>query len=410
MNYKLVNSCRICKSKRLKKYLDLGSVPLANSLLRDSDESPAKYPVQVLFCEDCSLSQLSIVVDPTIMFTDYLYHSSVSKTFQKHCRDMALELKKFATKNSPPSLIDIAANDGCLMEQFRHEGFVVRGFDPCERMARDAWKDKLLLIIPKFWNKETAICGRSWSGEDFITATNVLAHVDDLYGFLEGVKYHFEYNPKGVFVAEFPYFHNLLENNQFDTIYHEHLSYFLFRPIVKLFRECGIPIFKVEQYDIHGGSLRIYASMYPYREDKSILDTLILERELELDMFHTYENFASRVENVKESLRTTLELLSRNGEKVMCYGASAKGISLLNYCNIPKEFIHSIVDDTPEKQGKWTPGTRIPIVDFSHFEKERPQHILLTAWNFSSELIEKTKSHRARNGTYILPIPEVRIV
>lgn len=408
MNYRLIKSCRICKSTKLHVYLDLGFVPLCNSLLESLSEKSATYPIQVMFCEECSLSQLSVVVDPEIMFKDYYYESSISNTFKKHCRDLAKSLSKLEHKNKPPMMIDIAANDGCLMEQFREEGFTVRGYDPCERLCKKAW-EKLLLVIPKFFGRENLNEERSWAGEDIITATNVLAHVDDLHGFIEGVKYHFENNPKGIFIAEFPYFNNLLNNNQFDTIYHEHLSYFLLKPIVRLFKECGMPVFKVEEIDIHGGSLRIYASMHPYDTDYSVTEMLEKEESSKLHKLSTYQKFSQSVNKIKEELLITLELLYRNKSKVMGYGASAKGISLLNYCNIPHEFIYSIVDDTPEKQGKWTPGTYIPIVDFSDFEKSKPDHILLLAWNFEQELLNKTRFHRTRNGYYITPIPQVRV-
>lgn len=320
---------------------------------------------------------------------------------------MAKTLKPLASKNDPPSLIDIAANDGCLMEQFRDSGYVVRGFDPCKEMCESAWKDKRLLILPHFFNKDTAKIGRSWGGEDFITATNVFAHVDDLHGFLEGVKYHFESNPKGIFVAEFPYFKNLLHNNQFDTIYHEHLSYFLLKPLVRLFNDCGMPIFKVEEHDIHGGSLRIYASMYRYPKDFSVDYMIKFEEALGLHTFKAYENFSKRVDLIREQLYSTLEYLHKNSLKVMGYGASAKGISLLNYCNIPPEWIEAIVDETPQKQDKFTPGTTIPIVDFNSFEDVKPDYILLLAWNFEQELRTKTCHLGAK---YIIPIPEVRVI
>ena len=398
MDYRVVKKCRICKSSRLKKYLDLGSQPVPNKL-----ENPAKcYPLQVLYCQDCSLSQLSIVVKPEIMYMDYPYHSSVSKTFQKHCYELAIKLKKFKTKNNPPSCMDIASNDGCLMEQFRKVGFIVRGYEPCKELARIA-NDKMLLTINRFFSLESSKDTRCWSGEDFITATNVFAHVDDIHDFLEACKIQMEANRRGIVVVEVPYLQNLIHGNQFDTIYHEHLSYFLLKPLVRLFKECGVPIFKVERIPIHGGSIRIYASMHNYKVSDSIRNMLEDERIKGFYRFDTYKKFKDKVENVKKCFKFLLEHSSLMGHSVAGYGASAKGISLLNYCGINQHELRYIVDDTIAKQGKFTPGSEIPIL--SKFFK--PDYIVLLAWNFADELMEKTKHLGAK---YVIPIPNVRVI
>ena len=416
MDFKTVKNCRVCGSENLIKYLDLGNVPLCNALL-DSPSEAKTYPVEVLLCGECSLSQLSIVVDPAILYEDYVYHSSVSNTFKKHCYDLAINLKKEFSYKDYPLVVDIASNDGCLLDQFKLAGFNrLMGVEPSENLIGGSfgdvgsYHDRGLISVNSFWSERLAkdIFGNdsgTTQGASFIIAQNVFGHVDDLNDFLKGV-HHFLDNT-GVFVMEVPYLFNLLKNNQFDTIYHEHLSYFLLKPLKRIFEANNLPIFRVEQTSIHGGSLRIYASRNCYQEEQSVLDMIHFEESENLYDIKTYELFAERVKELKNKFLITLELLFHGEQKVMAYGASAKGISLLNYSGISSKHIHSIVDDTPDKQGKFTPGSNIPIISYPHFFKEEPKFIVLLAWNFANELIAKTKWHQ---GKYIIPIPDVVVV
>lgn len=397
--------CRVCKSTKLTRYLDLGEVPLANSLLDNPQDGERLYPLKVMRCEECSLSQLSHVVNPKLMYTSYFYHSSISNTFKKHCSDMAKHLLEHFYPlqdqgDKRPEVLDIASNDSCLLNEFDRVGYFCTGVEPASNLTRC---NPDIHVVRDFWS-EKLVKSYGWK-KDFIIATNVLAHVDDLHDFLRGVRYAL--SPMGMFVVEVPYAVNLLEKNQFDTIYHEHLSYFLLTPLMQAYRECGLHIFHIEQYPIHGGNIRIYASGYEYPRFKTIKHVLTVEDQKGMLMHEAYDQLADRVYKIKEDLYILLRQLHEAGAKVMGYGASAKGISLLNYSSIKREWIHSIVDDTPDKQGKFTPGTRIPIVDFSHFNKEKPNYVLLLAWNFAPELIGYTKHLGAK---YIIPIPEVRIL
>ncbi len=407
--------CRICKSS-LRKYLDLGSVPLCNNLIVNYSPGTERYPIEVLFCDECYLSQLSVVVDPKILYSEYPYHSSVSTTFQKHCFDLALKLKKEFNQFKYPSVVDIASNDGCLLKEFKAAGFErLLGFDPAKNLASSPYgfPDDSICVVNNFFSEDIA---KSVKGDppgkdgyggsaSFIIAQNVLAHVDDLNDFLKGVNWFLD--DKGVFIVEVPYLANLIKGNQFDTIYHEHLSYFLLAPLVQLFHNNKLPIFRVEHLPIHGGSIRIYASKNAYDEESSVEATLEYEYNNGFYEFSNYLSFAKKVDTVRDNLKNELVKLYDSQKKVMGYGASAKGISLLNYCGIKTPYISSIVDDTPDKQGKMTPGSHIDIVDFSHFEKEEPDYILLLAWNFKDELMAKTQ-HLGAN--YIIPIPTVSII
>lgn len=400
--YREVKSCRICHSVKLKKYLDLGEQPLVNSLV----ENARKYPLQVLFCEECNLSQLSIVVNPEILYKDYPYHSSVSKTFQDHCRGMAIEAKSYLSNDCTPMVIDIASNDGCLLEQFKKEGYYVMGVEPANNLADEANK-KGIQTVNAFWDKETSL---RVPAVEVMTATNVFAHVDDIRSFLKHVKDKLQVHSKGIFIVEFPYLPNLIEGNQFDTIYHEHLSYFLLKPIKILFDSCGMNIFRVDKLNIHGGSIRVWASTCQRDIEPSVQDVLDEEEKNGYYNINTYLDFSNNVEYVKRQLKKTLEDVALGFGVVMGYGASAKGAMLLNVCGIEKHHIHSIVDETPDKIGKVIPGIGIPIVGFDNFDVVQPDYIILLAWNFKKELMLKTINHQVNRGQYIIPIPKVEII
>lgn len=401
MDYKTVTNCRVCKSTNLTKYIDLGSQPLPNNLLEIPSESKT-YPLAVLFCNECFLSQLSVVVDPKIMFSEYSYHSSVSKTFQEHCYELALDCKKF--KFEHPLVIDIASNDGCLLEQFKKAGYQrLLGVEPAKNLVKN-YNERGLLYLNKFWNKDVLDYGPdSYETEraSIITATNVFAHVDDLDDFLEGVRRYL--TPSGIFIAEFPYLPNLISNMEFDTIYHEHLSYFLLKPLIRLFLANGLKIFDVKRLSIHGGSIRIYACKDDREVKSSVHEMVYYESDQGLYSIEPYKIFAENIKKIKKDLLDTLFYLAKNEKSVVGYGASAKGCSLLNYCGINKYLIQYIVDDTPYKQGKYLPGSNIPIE--SKFVN--PDYIVLLAWNFEKEMRKKTSWHK---GKYIIPIPEVRVI
>lgn len=428
MGYKRVANCRVCGSSRLTSYLNLGSTPLANKLLHYHSESYQEYPLEVLFCEDCALSQLSIVVEPSVLYTDYPYHSSISKTFKAHCREMAVEIKAILDANKPwdygvessdykgsldpfapldHHVLDLASNDGCLLSEFHGVGFQVMGVEPSKNLA-DIAESRGITTLNAFWGSEEA---NRVPACDVITATNVLAHVDDVRGFILQAKKKLKGLKKGIMVVEVPYLLNLIKQNQFDTIYHEHLSYFLLKPLRILFESCGMKVFRVEEYEVHGGSLRIYASPYFYKIDPSVTE---FEAREESQGFHSiarYQKFSSEVNQLKENVVMLMDYARESGKTVVGYGASAKGISLINFCGLTGKDISCIVDDTPAKQGKWVPRAGIPIVTRKGFETcMRPDYIFILSWNFAKEMMENTELYRQRGSKYIVAIPQVRIL
>ncbi len=354
---------------------------------------------------DCSLSQLSIIVNPDILYKDYPYHSSVSKTFKKHCYDMATDLKQYFP-TIDPLVIDIASNDGCLLKEFKSQGYCVMGVEPSQNLV-DLALEKGIPTVRGYWGSESSNLIPSC---DVITATNVFAHVDDIRSFIESVRDKLRVYSKGIFVLEVPYLPNLIEGNQFDTIYHEHLSYFLLKPLDRLFDSCGLQIFRVEKQSIHGGSIRVYSSPFNYPIENSVNEMIDAEESAGYYDLNTYLNFSNNVEFIKREFKNLMVNLRNDGNKVMGYGASAKGVGFLNMCGITKDEIISIVDDTPDKQGKEIPGIGIPIVGYDVFDVVEPDYIVLLSWNFKDELIAKTPRHRERQGKYIVGIPEVKII
>lgn len=406
-----VEECRICGSKELEKYLSLGSIPLANNLVEvDKTDSDLFFPLEVLFCKKCFLSQLSIVVDPELLFSDYAYRTSISSTFQKHFASMAEDVKKIFPETQNSLVVDIASNDGCMLQQFKKLGFKVLGIDPAVNLAKIAEEQGIPTLV-EFWNTKIAEKVVSQQGKaEVVAASNVFAHVHDVHHFLKGVKTVLDED--GIFIAEFPYALHLIEKNEFDTIYHEHLSYFLVKPLIELFESEGLKIFDVHEIPIHGGSLRIFSKHKENEkiktEERNINSFLQKEKEKNLYELNTYIDFAHKCMELKIAFLQLLAKLKKEKKKIAGYGAAAKAGTLLNYCGIGTNYIDFIVDDAETKQHKAFAGNRVPIVPSSILEKEKPDYIVLFAWTIAKELIEKTK--KQQQGKYIIPMPYPRIV
>lgn len=316
-------------------------------------------------------------------------------------------------KLNPNSLVvDIASNDGAALSTYQSLGIKVQGVDPAINLA-DIANAKGIPTRPDFWSARIAREIRSEVGEaDVITASNVFAHVDDLYEFMEGVANLLKED--GLFVVEVPYAVPFITKNEFDTTYHEHLSYFLLKPLMHLFGRSGFKVVDVEFYEIHGGTIRVYVAHERSNKIEVSSDTvyhfLNKESELGLHSLEAYNNFRHQAEKVKLDLMTLVEKLNTEGKTVVAYGASAKGNILTNYCKFDVSDILAILDDTPEKQGCFSPGHKIPILSPAELPNLKPDYLLLLAWNFAEELVKKTSDFKQNGGKYILPIPEVTIL
>lgn len=408
-----VTRCRICGGADLIPFLDLGKMPLVNRYLTEdtpyADEP--RFPLEILFCRSCCLSQLSLVLNPEVLYGQYSYFSSVSATFREHCNRMARGLRDTLDLGQNDLVMEIASNDGCLLSQFKALDLPVLGIEPAGNIAQLA-NDAGLRTLNRFWNGETAKEAVRLAGQPrLIVATNVLAHVDDLHGFLEAVASTLR--PDGFFAFEVPYMVHFMNRSEFDTTYHEHLSYFLLRPLVQALSANGLSIVDVQEFEIHGGTIRVLSRLSTHASPPRTanVDRLLRwEEELGLYDSASYLRFAAHVSRIKEELTTFLSALKGRKKKVAAYGASAKGNVLLNYCGLGRDIVDYVVDDTPEKQGKFYPGNRLPVVNRDHLRKSPPDYLLLLAWNFVDELVHKTGEFRAQGGRYIVPIPSLRVM
>ena len=405
-------ACRVCGGHDLVPFLDLGSLPLVNRYVAPSQEQEKepRFPLQILFCRSCSLSQLSVVVDPRVLYREYDYHSSVSQTFQKHCAEMAAGLHGSLGLSAKELVVEIASNDGCLLSRFKHLGSRVLGVEPATNLARIA-NEAGFPTLNDFWSGGVADRIRGEHGvARLVVATNVLAHVDDLSGFLRAVASLLA--PEGAFVFEVPYMVNFMNRAEFDTAYHEHLSYFLLRPLKKALEANGLVLADVHEFEIHGGSIRVTArpASRGGSPGPNVARLLAWEGELGLHDEATYLRFSRHVATLKEELVTFLGGLKQRGKRIAAYGASAKGNVLLNYCGVGCDVVDYVVDDTPAKQGKLYPGVHLPIVPRSHLQANPPDYLLLLAWNFVDELLRNTADYRAGGGRYVVPIPSLRVL
>lgn len=419
MNYKAgqdvvrgVADCRICRSNDLVKYLDLGMLPLANNLASSATEAKAmqRFPLQVLFCRECSLSQLSVVVDPRVLFSHYTYRSSVNKAYIEHCRAMAASTGKLLTLGPGDLVVDIAGNDGALLSEFKDLLDVdVLNVDPAENISAIA-ESRGIPTMNRFWSAELAeeIVAKHQQPK-LITATNVFAHVDDVRGFFEAA--HACVHQDGALMLEFPYAMDFIEQSEFDTIYFEHLSYVLLRPVIRLAEQTDLEVFDVQKQDIHGGSVRVFLGHRGRHAVTASVASFVAAEQV--GGYHDADKYLAwnrDIDSLIAELSRELAILKQGGAKIAAFAASAKGNTLLNSCGLDANTIDYIVDDTPEKIGRFSPGNGIAIVARSVLESDPPDYLLILAWNFAEEIMHNTRAYRESGGKYILPIPSFSVV
>jgi SAM-dependent methyltransferase len=394
-------ACRVCGNRELKPYLDLGRIPLANNLFNTQEEAinAPRLPLVVAWCDNCGLSQLTEVVSGRQLFSHYTYRSSVNQGYVEHCRRMAVELKEKYGLNEETNHIDIAGNDGTLLCVFSDQlGHCALNVDPAKNLCEIA-QDKGVASICDFWGLKVAM--NYYKKADLITATNVFAHLDNVTEFLEACKIALKHD--GVLVIENPYWMETMEGNQFDQVYFEHMSYWSIRPMMALCEKVGLHLVNLSYHDIHGGTMR-----YEIRKQKGDKE---LTEVYELNYWNNlsdYEYWASKVYWIKDQISQNLTTIAK-GKKVCAFAASAKGNTLLNFCGIGTDLIEFICDETPEKIGKYSPGTGIPIVGLQSIIDYQPDYVLILSWNFKSEIIDKLRP-LIPNAKYIVPIPTWQVI
>ncbi|MBA7535106.1 hypothetical protein ES705_27357 [subsurface metagenome] len=404
--------CRICKNKKLEKILDLGEMALANAFLDKNQigQKEVSYPLRVVWCESCGLLQIDEIVPTEILFKNYIYVSGTSEALRKHFKVLATEVMINFKLSNESLIVDIGSNDGTLLKEFKKVDSKVIGVEPAINIAKIA-EDSGVKTINDFFSEDVAKKIVKENGKaDAITATNVFAHIFDLDELLKGVSYLLK--DDGIFIIEVPYLLDLLENVEFDTIYHEHLSYFAVRSLKRLFEERDFKIVDIERVKIHGGTIRVFVSKRKsrYNINENVNRLISLEIEKRLHEVTVYKEFAGSIEKLKEDLVSLLRRLKSENKKVIGYGAAAKGNTLLNYYHIGPELIDFIVDLSPMKQNKFTPGTHIPIFSPERIYEAKPDYMLILAWNFANEIMKQQTKFKKMRGKFIIPLPEVKIV
>ncbi len=404
--------CRICKGNKLDRFLDLGFTPPADQFLRLDQlrEPETYYPLEVLLCADCGLSQLSYVVPPEILYRrEYPYEASLTATGQRHWAEFAKTTVQRLGLGKNELVIDVGSNVGVLLDAFKAQGTRTLGVDPASNIVRIA-QSRGVETLCEFFSREVAGRIRETKGPaSVITGTNVFAHVDNLDDFVQGADLLLTEN--GALIIEAPYFMNLVRSLEYDTIYHEHLSYLSVKPLRRLFSRLGMEIFDIEQRDIHGGSFRVYVGRPGRRPVAPIVDDLLdLEEAEGIHCLPVLIDFARAVGKNREDLTLMLKRLRHEGKKVVAVSAPAKGMTLLNYCRLGTETLDYVTEKSTLKIGRVTPGTHIPVVPDSKLMEEKPDYALLLAWNLAKEIMGNLKAFRAAGGKFIIPIPSPHIV
>lgn len=409
---KKIDSCRVCKGKRFIKVFTFGPTPLANSFLNKKQVNLPEefFPLDVVFCQNCSFLELNHVVSPIVLFRNYLYVSSTSPVFVNHFKNFAKEITSRFKLKSHSLVVDIGSNDGILLKPFRELGIKILGIEPALNIAKIAQKEGIE-TIPKFFSTQLAKQIVKNKGKaKIVSANNVFAHIDDLDEVIRGLKILLDHN--GVFIMEAPYLIDFIEKKYFDLVYHEHLSYWAVKPLITLFKRFDMTVFDVQKVESHGGSIRVFVKKNNgiHKVEKRLNDFLQKERRARLDKVETYLNYNQKVRNNRIKLLDLLTKLKLKDKKIVGYGAPAKGNTLLNYFKIGPEFLDYIIDDSPLKQNLYTPGTRIPVISSAMLQTDKPDYILILAWNFAKPIMEKYSWFKKRGGKFIVPVPTPKII
>jgi len=408
----VVHQCQGCGAPLERTFIDLGLQPLANSYIppERANEPEPVFPLHARVCDNCLLVQVDAVTPPETIFNEgYAYYSSYSDTWLDHCRRYADAMTERFGLGPDSRVVEIASNDGYMLQYFVAKGVPVLGIEPAEGAAAIA-ESKGVATRRAFFGLDTArrLAGDGWSA-DLLAAKNVLAHVPDINDFVAGIPALLK--PDGVFTVEFPHLLNLIRETQFDTIYHEHYTYLSLLAVQRIFERHGLVIFDVEQLPTHGGSLRVFASRPERGSEVSerVGEVLELERSAKLDRAEGYAGFEEKVRKVRADLLEFVAVARAEGKSIAAYGAAAKGNTLLNYCGLTSDDIAFVVDRNPAKQGTLLPGSRIRVREPEAVEQESPDYLLILPWNLRDEIVARNEQLRERGGKFVTAIPRLAI-
>jgi SAM-dependent methyltransferase len=405
-------TCRLCGEPLTEPFADLGMTPLSNSYVRPADlhRMEAFYPLTAYVCSACFLVQLPVAAAPDRIFAEYPYLSSVADSFVAHARRYCRMIRERLGLDGRSLVIEVASNDGYLLQFFAADGIPAFGIDPAANAAAQARARGVETRVEFFGVASARGVAAEGRRADLLIANNVLAHVPDLNDFTAGLRLALK--PSGTVTVEFPHLARLMAGLQFDTIYHEHLSYLSLATVRRLFAAHGLTVFDVEELPTHGGSLRLFARPAETGVEASpaLARLDAEERAAGLGRLDTYRRFAARVPDVKRGLLRFLIAARDEGRRVAGYGAPAKSSTLLNYCGIRTDLLEYTVDRSPLKQGLFLPGTRIPIHDPEHVRKTRPDYLLILPWNLRDEIVEQMRDIHDWGGKFVVPIPRLEII
>ncbi|MGC1877998.1 MAG: class I SAM-dependent methyltransferase [Rhabdochlamydiaceae bacterium] len=403
-------TCRFCDHPLEHSFCDLGMTPLSNAYLpkEELEKGEVFYPLHAYVCAKCYLVQVQEYALPENIFGDYAYFSSYSESWLNHCQNYTEKIIADLKLDSSKQVIEIASNDGYLLQFFKKRGIPVLGIEPAANVAKVA-TEKSIPTLVKFFGSQLAqeLVGNNVQA-DLLIGNNVLAHVPNLNDFVKGLKILLK--PKGMITMEFPHLMRLMESNQFDTIYHEHFSYFSLLTADRVFKAQGLEIFDVEELGTHGGSLRIFARHGRGNVSTRVVNLKEKERQLNFDDLKGYSQFSIGVQQLKADLLSFFLDCKREGKKIVGYGAPAKGNTLLNFCGIRSQFLDFTVDRSPHKQGRFLPGTHISIHPVEKIALEKPDFVFILPWNLKEEIMNQMEFIREWGGKFVVPIPQLEII
>lgn len=407
----MAGNCRFCNTTLTYSFCDLGMSPLANSFITSENLNAMEpfYPLHAFVCENCLLVQLDEFESPEEIFSDYAYFSSYSDSWLEHSKRYTELVTQRLGLNASSQVVEIASNDGYLLQYFANRGIPVLGVEPAANVAAVAIEKGVPTLV-KFFGVATATEMRNAGQQaDLLLGNNVLAHVPDINDFVAGMTILLK--PDGVITMEFPHLLKLIEFNQFDTIYHEHFSYLSLLSVERIFEAHDLQVFDVDELPTHGGSLRIYAR---HDNAESVTTKIAVlrqaERDAGVDLLSTYAAFADKVEATKRGFLEFLIEAKARGKRVAAYGAPAKGNTLLNYCGVRQDFIDFTVDRSPAKQNRYLPGTHIPVFAPDKINESKPDYVVILPWNIKDEIVGKMGHIRDWGGKFVVPIPTVEVI
>lgn len=403
--------CQLCGSKALTLILSLAPTPPANAFVPASalSETQERFPLDVFHCEECHHTQLTDVVDPAVLFENYVYVSGTSPSFVRHFEDYANTVIDRFSPSSESLIVDIGSNDGTLLNFFKKAGHEVLGIDPAKEIAANATAQGIE-TLPRFFTPALAReIVESRGPASVVAANNVFAHADDLLSIAQGIEELLA--PDGVFVFEVSYLVDVFEDVLFDTIYHEHMAYHAVGPLVRFFERAGLEFFAASRIPSHGGSLRGFVQRRggPHAADGTVDDLIAAERALKLDSSETLRDFGARIDKLGKTFNGVLEELIASGKTIAGYGAPAKATTLMYHFGIEPGVLKFIVDDSPLKQGLYSPGLHVPIVSSDVLLDQMPDVLVILAWNFADVIMEKNTAFQENGGRFLIPVPEVRL-